>query len=322
MTQLLSQLKSALTPQQIHPGITVAGLSIALCSALTANATAAEFADFLFVVDESGSMNTEHRWLGDMIGSLEAGLQAKGVGLGTQSNRYGLVGFGSSTQGKLGRSLLMGNQQFGSANQFSTATNSLITSGKDEDGYAAIDFGFSNYNFRKNAAVNIVLVTDEDRDVLKPSHSFNSILNQLQGYNALLNVVVNASSKDNAGNSLVGMDGHGNGFIADGSGGYTTIVHPTAMLPNVKAFESTVADYTNLAWATGNDTVRGATWDLNLLRAGGLDAQSFTQAFVDIKATEAYRQKPNKETVPEPTSTLLISGLVLGLGKKIKARMR
>ncbi|MFP4007581.1 MAG: PEP-CTERM sorting domain-containing protein, partial [Spirulinaceae cyanobacterium] len=54
-------------------------------------------------------------------------------------------------------------------------------------------------------------------------------------------------------------------------------------------------------------------WDLNLLRAGGKTAQSFTSAFVDIKATEAYHQFKDQQSqdVPEPGMLLGLMGLGL-----------
>jgi len=46
------------------------------------------------VVDESGSMSTEHNWIGGMVTSLDARLAALGL-----SGKYGLVGFGASGTG-------------------------------------------------------------------------------------------------------------------------------------------------------------------------------------------------------------------------------
>lgn len=49
-------------------------------------------ANVIFVIDESGSMEQEHEWLGDMIDTMETSLLDNGVG----PNRYGLIGFGST----------------------------------------------------------------------------------------------------------------------------------------------------------------------------------------------------------------------------------
>jgi hypothetical protein len=300
--------------------IAITGLSVALTSVLMPSAIAAEFADFLFIVDESGSMNGEHAWLGQMIGDLDVSLQAKGVGTGTAANRFGLVGFGKAGSGQLGRSFLLGGQQFGDATAFAQATQQLVTSGSYEDGYAGIDFALNQYQFRDDAAVNIVLVTDEDRDIGNSVLSFYNTLNRLQQHDALLNVVVNYSAQDAQGQRVIGADGHGNAFVADGAGGYqTTAYNATNALIN--QFGTTGQDYVNLAWATGNQTVTGAMWDLNMLRSGGQNATSFTRAFVDIKADEAYRQGGTPaQGVPEPGTTFLVAGLAIGIGKKLKDR--
>lgn len=293
--------------------------ALTLAIGLTSSAQAASFADFVFVVDESGSMSGEHSWLGQSIGDLELALQGKGVGVGAEENRYGLVGFGGGYYGTE-RSFSMGGNLFGSASELETATNSLVTSGAWEDGYSAIDYALNNYSFRDGAAVNFVLVTDEDRDTIANNVNFNSILNGLQSKNALLNVVVNHQMVDGNGQRSIGADAHGNAFIADGSGGFTTTAN-TAVSSLYSPFsylysDTTKADYVNLAWATGGSTVSGAAWDLNLLRAGGQSAQSFTAAFADIKATEALKQIGNGDStkVPEPTATLGLLGLAaLGL---------
>lgn len=291
--------------------------ALTLAIGLTPSAQAASFADFVFLVDESGSMYGEHSWLGQSIGDLELALQGKGVGVGSEENRYGLIGFGGGYSGA-SRPFSMGGSLFGSVSELSSATNSLVTNGWAEDGYSAIDYALNNYSFRDGAAVNFVLITDEDRDIRANSVNFNSILNGLQSKNALLNVVVNNQIVDGNRQRAIGADAHGNAFIADGSGGFTTTSNTA--VSSLYSFGTTKTDYVNLAWATGNSTVSGAAWDLNLLRAGGKSAQSFTAAFADIKATEAWKQTGNGDStqVPEPTATLGLLGLAaLGLRKRM-----
>jgi hypothetical protein len=303
----------------LKPAVSISA-ALMLAIGLTPSAHAASFADFIFVVDESGSMSGEHSWLGQSIGDLELALQGKGVGVGSEENRYGLIGFGGSYYGT-NRSLSVGGNLFGSASELSRATNSLVTNGSLEDGYSAIDYALNNYSFRDGAAVNFVLITDEDREIRSNSVNFNSILNGLQSKNALLNVVVNNKIVDGNGQRAIGSDANGNAFIADGSGGFTTISNTA--VSSLYSFGTTKTDYVNLAWATGNSTISGAAWDLNLLRAGGQSAQSFTTAFADIKATEAWKQTGNGDStqVPEPTATLGLLGLTaLGLRKRMVRR--
>ena len=66
-------------------------LIVALLLVVSSVGMAAGTADVIFVVDESGSMNTEHGWIAGMVASLDAGL----VNAGVTGNQYGLVGFGS-----------------------------------------------------------------------------------------------------------------------------------------------------------------------------------------------------------------------------------
>lgn len=177
----------------------------------------------------------------------------------------------------------------------------------------------SEYSFREDAAVNIVLVTDEDRDKSsrgsKP-FNFNNTLAALQEKNALLNVVVNNTLRDGNGNKAVGVDSKGNAFIADSNGGFTATANGTAARSNTKA------DYIDLAWASGNSNVGGAAWDLNILRQGGDSATSFTKAFVEIKAEEALNQNPgggNNQEVPEPASILgllIVGGATIATSRK------
>ena len=97
-----------------------------------AQVRSAESADFLFIVDESGSMSGEHTWLTNTIGSLDTALEAKGL----HSNRYGLIGFGGSFYPgqPFARPIDMdlftpGIQQFGTANMFANAADLLMPSG-------------------------------------------------------------------------------------------------------------------------------------------------------------------------------------------------
>ena len=81
-------------------------------------------ADVITVVDESGSMSTEHAWLGGMISALDSGLLSAGVGTGAQNNRYGLTGFGgsSSTSHLDPHQHTVGSGEFGDTTEYATAT--------------------------------------------------------------------------------------------------------------------------------------------------------------------------------------------------------
>lgn len=286
--------------------------------ALAPQTYAADYADVIVVVDESGSMSGEHNWLAGMITSLETRLVGAGVGSGADANRYSLVGFGGGGVGNSGRTLA----GFGNTAAFGTATSSLVTTGSLEDGYAGVNYAFSTFagSFRSGAAVNVILVTDEDRDNSNGALTLASIDALLGRYNALLNVVVN--NPFSGGNPLapdaLGVSYGNLAYFANGSGGFTS--DGPAVVGDGAG--TTEVDYVQLALGSG-----GAAWDLNLLRSGGTNAQSFTEAFIDIKVGEIVRQPPSDGggAVPEPsTYGLMGAAALLGLaayrrraGKKV-----
>jgi hypothetical protein len=195
----------------------------------------------------------------------------------------------------------VGGGALGTAAQLSTATGTLSTVGGLEDGWQAINFALSNYTFT-SSAINFILVTDEDRDVTSGGGaglSYAGMESALAEAGVVLNAVVNANVNSDAG-AAVGTNGT-DAYVADGSGGYTTAAFTTYGY----AFGTTVADYSNLAIATG-----GASWDLNQLRAGGVTAQSFTDAFVDIKVHEIITQ------TPEPGTLVLMTLGLVGIGAR------
>ena len=231
--------------------------------------------DLMFIVDESGSMSGEHEWIGNMVTYLDSELMAEG----RTDNMYALVGFaaGYSDGGPDPRRHSVGGSAWGTAQELSTATAELVTSGAWEDGWDAINFGLRGYYFHSDALVNMILVTDEDRDSLNPNLTYDKMLTALNADNVMLNVVVDCGFRDGQGVSALGIDAYGNAYVADGSGGYTLSTGGVAVSP----YYNTDTCYVDLAWATG-----GAAWDLNQLRDGGMVAESFTTAFVDVKVSE------------------------------------
>lgn len=237
-------------------------LSIAIA---TANQAQAADVNLVFVVDESGSMAGEHAWLPGFTSQLETDLQTT-VGL---SSSYGLVGYGNSST--VPRPITVGSGQFGNASDFATAATNLETSGYLEDGYAGIQYALDNLSFDAGARVAVVLVTDEDRDNTDSALTYNTVLTALQDKGATLTGILNQSLNSADSSVTVGTDGT-DSYVADGSGGFT----PQTGVSIDNASGSTTADYTNLAIAA-----QGCVANLNVLRNGGTDAQSFSGAFLN-----------------------------------------
>ncbi|MEM8823671.1 MAG: VPLPA-CTERM sorting domain-containing protein [Pseudomonadota bacterium] len=286
----------------------VVALGTTSASATTVNT----ISNVVFIVDESGSMAGEQAFLENtVVDGLDAGLAAAGV-----TNRsYAVVGFGGGGTGNLG-------DLVGPLTSDTTATkaalNNLNTSGSFEDGYSAIDFALNNISFTPGAAVNFILVTDEDRDNGNGALTTASILSSLSNSNILLNAVVDneldADSTTPGTQRALGVDSDGNSYTADGSGGFNTGTNGALTDAD---FGSTRADYSQLALDTG-----GAVWDLNLLRAGGTTADSFANAFIDIKVSEIISQPPTNggpTPVPLPAAGWM---LLAGLGGLVAMRRR
>lgn len=152
------------------------------------------FADIILIVDESGSM-MEHAWIADMVQDLDDALLDVGIGTATGfENRFGLVGFGAYNPAPRSIPVGAGNALFGTSQELAAKVDQLEVSGDTEDGYAAIMFALSNYTFREDAAVNLILLTDEDRDDINwgGGQTYQDVFDELDQCGAMLNVIVDA----------------------------------------------------------------------------------------------------------------------------------
>ncbi|MEL7496446.1 MAG: putative Ig domain-containing protein [Planctomycetota bacterium] len=163
----------------------------------------------------------------------------------------------------------------------SETARKYILGGDPEDGYSGVTAAIRADVFREGAAINYILVTDEDRDVQEDEITFESLFADITSQSALLNIISSSQFRDDTNTRAIGVDDEGTAYIADGAGGFTVGTGGITTQTNV----SILQDYINLAWATN-----GANWDLGLLRAGGVTAESFTNAFIDVKVSEIQEQ--------------------------------
>ena len=236
------------------------------------------FADVVLAIDISGSMGGETEWIQTLVPLLDAHLIQQNIGASTESNLYGLVTFGGSV-----KNVEMDNQGalLASATQYYNATQSVSSNGGGtEDGWAAIDRSLQ-YPLRAGSSKNIILISDEDRDNTNSQLTFASLQSALQNSEAILNTVVNVSFICGDTRPALGLGQNGIGYVADGFGDFDLCENARVNI----AEGTSEQDYVDLALALG-----GAAWDLNVLRTGGKDAQSFVKALMDIKVDEIEKQ--------------------------------
>ena len=173
------------------------------------------------------------------------------------------------------------NMQFTDSATAAITAGNFVAASDPEDGFSGLDVAIRADVFREGAAINYILVTDEDRDVAEDNVTFESLLRTFTEQSALVNIVTTAQFQDDTGARAIGVDSEGNAFIADGEGGFTIGTGGFTTTTNVSFLE----DYISLAFATN-----GANWDLGLLRAGGASAQSFANALIEVKVDEILEQ--------------------------------
>ena len=240
--------------------------------------------DILLIVDESGSMDMEHQWIVNMTKVLDMALKDIKIGI-SSPNLFGIVGFGSSYEGdSLSRVLFDNGNMFVTSSAITRLTDQLLVSGRYEDGYAAIQFSVSQYQFR-NGAKQFVLISDEERDVQQSNIDRDAVLRLLENNNIVLDVAISQSFQSGSGLRALGLDNENKTYIYDPLSANLFHVGTEGGPVKDTAHKTTYFDYTQLALDQG-----GAAWDLSLLRQGGNVAKAFTNAFVQVKAIEIFHQ--------------------------------
>ncbi|WP_143520820.1 autotransporter domain-containing protein [Puniceibacterium antarcticum] len=236
----------------------------ALAFAFSGPSSAQSTSTTIFLVDESGSMAGEQTFLQQFVLDLDPALAIAGI----STRNYGLIGFSGPGTGPANlREFTIGTTQLGTAQDFSIAAQSLVTTGSIEDGYSAIDYVLKNYPVSNGAT--FVLVTDEDRDDTDSSLSYASILSSLQAAGVNLVSMLDVTILNANGDVAIATDGT-DALTQDG-----VTFDSVAFGSFSDGFGTTIADYANLSLAAGG----GCVADLNQLRLGGEAAAAFAAAF-------------------------------------------
>ena len=233
-----------------------------ILSPISDNTTQA--ADIILLIDESGSMTMQHKWIPEMVNHLDNALMEVGIGVDPR-NRFGVLGFGDcNNETGFGKDVFnQGIDAYVLSENISKLTQALSIGGKYEDGYGSIVSAFQQFSFR-DGAKNFILISDEDRDILS-SVTRDDVELLLKANNIVLDVVVNQEFA--AGDiRAFGINTVKTAYIYDPSlvSFFRAIDHIGAPIHD-SAHGSTNEDYTQLAFL-----VKGGSWDLGLLQQGSL----------------------------------------------------
>ena len=218
-----------------------------------------------------------------MVPELDYLLQSAGVGAGTRQNHFSLIGFGRDNTRSITGVVL---SELAPQTVFLDALDKLQASGAAEDGYAALEFAILSTEPRPATVKQLILVTDEDRHVIRTDLDRDAIEKIIVESGYLLNVVVNqgflADGNDN-GSHAMGLDSNGTAYVFDilsaslfsSSPGGVVDLTPYTFFPN------TFADYVDLALSVG-----GAAWDLKFVVEGEPLSLALARAFAEVKVEE------------------------------------
>ena len=250
----------------------------------------------VFVVDESGSMVGEHKWLRETVIALEQNLRARQVGVSVR-NEYALVGFAHDDRKDSSRRNGKVLQGCSTAEDVANALGMLNIDGRLEDGYSAISIGLDQLPCLQNIqqrntggfkiACQIILATDEGRDVLNATLDEANMLARLRSLGCVLNIVINERMRGRMNDGqdwakALGVASNNQAVIVDSTDSFRIVPQGEAIA--ITGHENTHDVYVELAMNTS-----GAAWDLDMLRTEQYK-QSFTNGFIEVKVQEIRRQ--------------------------------
>ncbi len=143
--------------------------------------------DFVFVIDNSGSMIEEQQQVKDNVKAFVDSLEARKIDV-----RLGLVRFGQSAIG--GQPIIMNNGILtGDFNFFKSLLKQLTAQGGVEPGIEAIFQAANTFSFRPGSQRHFLLITDEDSDGGNLAQTISTCQNN--------NIIVHAAVDCNLGSS-------------------------------------------------------------------------------------------------------------------------
>ena len=205
------------------------------------------------------------------------------MGAGIRQNYFSLIGFGRDDPRELTGIVL---SELAPQPTFLKALDKLQTSGVAEDGYAALDFAIKTTVTREGTVKQLILVTDEDRRVIRNDLDRGSIEKIVVESGYVLNVVVSQGFLANVSNDnshALGLDSNRTAYVFDESSPslYSTSPGGAVHFTPFTFFPNTYADYVDLAFSVG-----GAAWDINFVVEGKPLSLALARAFAEVKIAE------------------------------------
>ena len=194
---------------------------------------------------------------------------------------YALVAYGRHSPNPFAYTLTLNNQSLVKNSSFADLVSMLPISfyGGKEDGYEAINHALKNVPVRRKLRyyspyeyhVELILISDEDRDVEDQSVTKSAIQHMLQLHDARLHVIVdntfNVDTVRALGISLTGSDQRGYVAVRGNTQPQCAVVGLSTAVGLGKGYAKTREHYTDLAL-----DVFGSAWDTKHLKRRSQEA--------------------------------------------------
>ena len=239
--------------------------------------------DVILVFDQSFSMEPERVGLARMVSEIESDLRKAGFGLHRECpNMYALVGYGRHSPNALAHTLTLNGQSLVTNSSFADLVNRLpvpIYGANREDGYQAINHALENVPFRKKTSISsphehhveLILISDEDRDVIDQNVTKSAIHRKLNSHGARLHVIVDNSLNIDTVRTLgVSTTGSGQrGYVAfrGNTQPQCSVIGLSTSVGLGKGYAKTRQQYTDLALQS-----LGSAWDTKQLKRSSQEA--------------------------------------------------